>query len=173
MKYYQSVVQTKKAKHRWIRLSYFLSGHVFKLDRKRKIFLSKDCQLDLSNFRRKHLTPHNIQTEIYRCKGELQFAPTFAEGTQTQKSAKSLHPINPWCRQKDRLRWCFSPTKYKAIELLVTTPAREKGINKGTKSEKSIHPINLWCRQMGKLYFQELFDVSAYQSSLAYLPKRK
>jgi len=31
---------------------------------------------------------------------------------------------------KKSLRWCYSPTKYKVIDLLVTTPTRAKGHKK-------------------------------------------
>jgi len=68
----------------------------------------------------------------------LQFAPTIGAIGKTQ------NPQNPSIRtvrdadKKGRLRWCFSPTKYKAIDLLVTTPTRVK--REGTK--KTVTPMN-------------------------------
>jgi hypothetical protein len=48
-------------------------------------------------------------------------------------SIRSVHDAD----KKGRLRWCFSPTKYKAIDLL-TTQTRVK--REGTK--KTVTPMN-------------------------------
>jgi hypothetical protein len=50
-----------------------------------------------------------------------------------------------------RLRWCFSPTKYKAIDLLVTTPPRAK--REGTKkAETQMNRIMLITQIFNPIY---------------------